>query len=724
MSDTHDDAIEFDPASRAALLFAPLDEHGPDFRQPNATPVYVFGLALVTVAVLSLIAVYLSLIAVIATLLVTCSVSGRSLFSQPGSLLFHALLYVGPLLVGTIFLFFLLKPFFARRTEDESRYSLNHADAPLLFRLIGKICTLTGAPLPSRVDVNCAVNASASFRTGIQSLFGHDLVLTIGLPLVAGLNMCEFAGVLAHELGHFRQGAGMRLTYLIRGVNLWFSRVVYERDVWDLRLENLARSDDWRYVPVVQCVRACIWITRRILWLFMHLSHAISCFMLREMERNADRWERYLAGWDAFESTVRSLHLLHVASQLAQLDLRETWKTKRLPNHLPAYILHKQQAFDAEFLQSLDAARASRKTRWFDTHPSSADRVAAAHAGGEPGIFRWTSPASELFHDFDALSRSATRFFYERELELQLGEQSLVEHEQTVRELAQADEADEAMKRFFGNAFTTLRPVLIMTHETQPGHCDSRHILVESRARMNDSLGYAEQLIEEFSKLDRQIVLWTKAGYLLQGGFAFEPKEYFLTEASHAVATRTKNAAVARQKQLARDLECFEDAARSRLCSALQLVPELSIAGSVPAEYAQEIPLLIKVLSRFGEFHGSLLAMRGKLEGFNVVLVNALDHPSSERVSRFLTSLANELSETSRTIRDRCRDLPYPFPHARGQVSVAEYSRPDTSTSDYFSGVLLNGSALVDRMFSLHYRVVSRLVNIAEAVEAALGLNN
>ena len=78
--------------------------------------------------------------------------------------------------------------------------------------------------------MNCAVDATASFRLGAAGLLGQDMTLTIGLPLVAGLSMRQFAGVLAHEFGHFSQGAGMRLTYVIRRVNGWFFRVVYERD--------------------------------------------------------------------------------------------------------------------------------------------------------------------------------------------------------------------------------------------------------------------------------------------------------------------------------------------------------------------------------------------------------------------------------------------------------------------------------------------------------------
>ena len=38
----------------------------------------------------------------------------------------------------------------------------------------------------------------------------------------------------------------MRLSYMTRSINYWFSRVVYERDEWDERLTNMARQFDIR----------------------------------------------------------------------------------------------------------------------------------------------------------------------------------------------------------------------------------------------------------------------------------------------------------------------------------------------------------------------------------------------------------------------------------------------------------------------------------------------
>src|SRR5207302_9767677 len=113
------------------------------------------------------------------------------------------LAYFGPLFVGTLLAFFLVKPLFARRAEQRDHFSLNHADAPQLFSLIGWICRSLHAPIPSRIDVNCSVNASAGFRAGARSIFGNDIILTLGLPLIAGMDLGQFAAVVAHEYGHF-----------------------------------------------------------------------------------------------------------------------------------------------------------------------------------------------------------------------------------------------------------------------------------------------------------------------------------------------------------------------------------------------------------------------------------------------------------------------------------------------------------------------------------------
>ncbi len=239
-------------------------------------------------------------------------------YSVRGTVLLF-MLYLTPLLVGGILIFFLVKPIFAPRRDRNESFSLNHADAPQLFALIGWICRSLDAPIPSRIDVNCLPNASAGFRAGLRSLFGNDVVLTIGLPLVAGLNLNQFAGVIAHEYGHFSQGTGMRAMYLISRVNGWFYRVVYERDAWDYWLIESSENpeQDWRMMLILHLARAGVWFGRRILWVLMALGNLLSAFMSRQMEFDADRYEIRMSGTETFITTFRRLSQLNLGMEFA-----------------------------------------------------------------------------------------------------------------------------------------------------------------------------------------------------------------------------------------------------------------------------------------------------------------------------------------------------------------------------------------------------------------------
>ena len=123
-----------------------------------------------------------------------------------GSLLV-LLIYLAPIAVGCLLILFMIKPLFARPAQERRRRTLTPETEPLLFEFVAKIAKLVGAPRPRRIDIDCDINASASFGQSWWSLLtGRGLVLTIGMPLVAGLSLQQFAGVLAHEFGHFSQG--------------------------------------------------------------------------------------------------------------------------------------------------------------------------------------------------------------------------------------------------------------------------------------------------------------------------------------------------------------------------------------------------------------------------------------------------------------------------------------------------------------------------------------
>jgi len=353
----------------------------------------------------------------------------------------------------------MLKPLFSRPAVRRKPQSLKREEEPLLFAFVERVCEAVHAPKPRRIDLDCQVNASASFRRGLWSMLGRDLVLTLGMPLVAGFNMRQFAGVLAHEFGHFSQGAGMRLTYVIRVISFWFTRVVYERDAWDEQLISWAQGMDVRVGWVLHLARFFVWLTRRILWVLMMVGHGVSGFMLRQMEFDADRHEARLAGSDTFEATARRLAELNVAYQGAQSDLSDFYREGRLGDDLPKLILHNVSQFTPEVYAKLAQMTDESKTGWLDTHPCDKDRIASARRENAPGIFRLDRPASELFRDFAATSKAATWEFYQEIFGDRLRPDEIHPIDELLVRQKQETEALLALRRYFQDTFSPVRPL-------------------------------------------------------------------------------------------------------------------------------------------------------------------------------------------------------------------------------------------------------------------------
>jgi Zn-dependent protease with chaperone function len=390
------------------------------------TLAYKVGIVVLTLAMLVLPALYLALIAAIAYLLyyhATAHLEGIARMRNWWALFF---LYIGPLIVGAILLFFTIKPLFARVSRAQKLRTLEFGEEPLLFALVTRVARAVGAPEPRRIDVDCQVNASAGFGSVLGVVFGGDLVLTIGLPLVAGLSMEQLAGVIAHELGHFTQGTGMRLSYVVRSINAWFARIVYERDDWDVALVNGCEQGE-RMVLFLYLALFCIWLTRWVLWFLMVMGHVLSCFMLRQMEYDADRYETRLAGTDTFAQTSRRILLLGLVTDAAQGLAQSSWfKTGRLPDDLSTLVLTLAEGINPDDFRKVEKEMNKSTSHFFDTHPAHGERLASARRENAPGIFHLEGPATHLFKDFPRMSRAVTLDFYRHAIGKRVKRDSLV----------------------------------------------------------------------------------------------------------------------------------------------------------------------------------------------------------------------------------------------------------------------------------------------------------
>jgi Zn-dependent protease with chaperone function len=384
------------------------------FQWPPPTLAYRTALIVVAAALIVLPLVYLSCIVLVGYGIYYHARSHTELLSMGRGLahLIFLALYAAPLAAGPVTVLSMVKPLVARPSRRESHRSLVRQNEPLLFAFLDRICEVIGAPRPTRIDITCDASAAAGFQRGILSIFQSKLVLTIGLPLAAGLTLREFGGVLAHELGHFAKGSGMRLSYLIRSIVNWFTRKVYESDQWDdwfnEMVHRLHGSISWVFVAA----QLFVMIGRGILWGLLQVALALSGGMLRRMEFDADRYQARFAGSDVFAVTHHKIRLLFGAWLLAQRQLSASVDQRKLVDNLPGFIAYHARRASPEVRPSIHELIIGSTTRWFDSHPCDKDRISAVERLHSPGIFQMERPATELFRDFDAQAAAATWNLY------------------------------------------------------------------------------------------------------------------------------------------------------------------------------------------------------------------------------------------------------------------------------------------------------------------------
>lgn len=636
-------------------------------------------------------------------------------------------IYLTPFVVGAILLMFMVKPLFARPARARRTRSLTRTSDPLLFAFVDRVCAAVRASKPKRIDVDCEVNASASFRRGLSSMLGRDLVLTIGLPLAGGLSLRQFAGVLAHEFGHFTQGVGMRLTYLIRSVSWWFTRVVYERDRWDQWLIDTSQDSDWRIAIVLYLARFFVWLTRRVLWVLMMIGHMVSGFMLRQMEFDADRHEARLAGSDAFESTVHRLALLNMAHAGAQADLGSFYQEGRLADNLPRLIMANVGQIPAELRAKLQQSIAESRTRLLDTHPSDKDRIARARREKAPGVFHSDRPAHILFSDFDALARNVTWDVYCGIFGVKFRREAMHPTEELLARQSKEDEARRALVRYFQGAFSPLRPLPLAGQlpaaAADPRACAAR--LRTERQRMLQLKPTYEKSFATYDQADTHTIEADQAVALGKADFKVRRADFSLDLTSLTTASRVRREAGECQERTGRELAEFEKAAAGRLSAALALlqVPQVGAKIDDAAAWLKQCERILPALKAISTELPWLLTMRNEHAVLGILLSRIQGNERNEQLIVGIERAADALATSVRERRNQLDVVRYPLDHAKGEISLGQYVLADIPTPGDLGAVMGAGQAIVENALTLYARLLGRLAVVAEKVEKALGLD-
>jgi Zn-dependent protease with chaperone function len=326
---------------------------------------------------------------------------------------FMFVLYAAPFIAGGLLVLFMVLPLFWKSRKIERPMWVDRNEQPLLYAYIDRLCDAMGAPRPARIDVMPNANASAHIDNGLLGLFSRRLVLTIGLPLTQAMDLRQFTGVLAHELGHFAQGGSMRLSYVIARINIGFLFLAYGRSGIDELVEALIGNEPnvSRALAGFLC-KIVLSLARLVIKALALLSHALSMRLSRQAEFDADRQAARIVGADAMGEALQALPFLAAAGDLALKSVRSAWKRRALPDDLVVMVDAFHRDMPAALKETITARVLERDANWFDTHPPLFKRVAALKKAGAPGILKLNAPATILFKDFDELCKMATIGLY------------------------------------------------------------------------------------------------------------------------------------------------------------------------------------------------------------------------------------------------------------------------------------------------------------------------
>ncbi len=631
------------------------------------------------------------------------------------------LAYIAPAVIGAVLVLFMVKPLLARRPKEAVPRSLRPEDEPALFAFVNKVCQAVGAPLPRRIDIDLNVNASASYRRGLVSMMGNDLVLTIGLPLVAGMSVEQFAGVLAHEFGHFTQAAGMGFGALIHRINSWFAYVVWQRDAWDDRLEAWEKGSGL-WIGMIFCLaRWCVWLTRRILFGLMWVAHALSCHLSRQMEYDADLHQTRLVGGKVVADTFRRLPRLSVAEQKAWQLLQESWFEGVLADSVPNLVVILSERLSAEEEGAIEKSVSEEKTALFATHPADRERIARAAADGATPILVCGKPAARLFANFHRLCCTLSMARYTEALPGKVSPEQLRPASTLLTQQQAETAARDAAARWLGD---DLIPHLPFPGAGGPSKRPAEECLASLRdtrtiLRLTPPQPPAalEEICTPLAKhrhtyLVESIVEAKQSHDDTSLGMAFHSSadvERFRQETWHDFHTRS--APLLDRRRLV----------DRRLRAALGWLASRDAEAKLPDVVARraDVTRLSHALAALMARQSDWSPVMGSVTALEFWLGYLAEHEIDDTARKAFDELLARTNSAIHAVRTPLLETPYPLDHADRTMTIGRYLVPDEVPADAPHAVITAAGRVANLFPYLGWQLVGRLILHAEAVEAA-----
>ena len=639
---------------------------------------YRLGLAVVSVMMILLPLVYLLICAAMAVGVYYYAINMTFLLElrQAG-----IIAYFGVIIACCVGLAFMIKPFFSSRPKISAYMELKRSDQPQLFQFIDEVCTRVGAPKPVRVRIDNQVNASASFEHGWWGVFTGRLVLTIGLPFAQGLTVSQFGGLLAHEFGHFTQAVAMRFSYAIRSTNGWFSRLIFERDGFDAHLLKWSKRGTYYTILVALIVRGFVWLARMILWLLMRAGHAVSAYLMRQMEYDADHYQIEIAGARNFQETFLLARLINAGTQMGNQHLGQLWQEKKLVDNIPLLTQRLCSTIPEETRQKARADLEADKStaEWHATHPSNPERIARATGREATGVLLGDAAAITLFDGYQKLSETLTLVDYQKRFKLKVAPTSLIPTDTHLATHMARAQRVKLMADFFGGVLHEHRLIFPEPPQEEPATvAEARELYLQCAHALEDQRATTETLCKEIEAARTRRAHAYAAQTLLQMGLKIKPKALGLADAKATTIKAALAAASADIEQKRKELDPVVRLAQQKLyyfCRIAECPDWLArVEGSAEwAEWLQRIAALKQTLLAIRPIYTQLTGCRKSFYLATVCVENFRRAKNKKWTNQAFETYATEFRGAIAHIEDTGNSLPYPLADGKTFLHLTGY---------------------------------------------------
>jgi hypothetical protein len=299
----------------------------------------------------------------------------------------------------------LVRPLLMPQERSQRTLPLPLAQEPMLAELMAQIGKQLDAPLPNTLIVECAPG---------RSLDRSGRTMKLGLGLVAGLSVGQFAGFIAVLLAQHRRRAGTGPTNLVRAINGWMWRCVFREDRLDQWITRANLRPGFHLGRLLLPLRPLSYLVRMVLWVPMFIGNTIAAALVRRAELDADRCAARLIGRTAFGELQDRVKLVDYTWDGIQAELAFLYKEQRLPASLPDEVAVRLGDLSPDLAQTLLATVIKPEEIPFDSRPTDEERLEVVASEPASGIVASERPATALWSDFDKLARELTFQDYSR----------------------------------------------------------------------------------------------------------------------------------------------------------------------------------------------------------------------------------------------------------------------------------------------------------------------